>query len=229
MRKPNRAILFSSSIAMLAIGITSTAALAATGSGHAYVSHRTSTTATWSVYAPDTSEEFTNVASVILRDTATGHAITCKTSDINGTFKDGMGLTGAIATVSIDFATCSVAGARITVTPSGQSWNLMASSYARGTNLGVTTGQLEGIDIAITGSFCSADVDGTGASANDGVASYKYYNNPHWFIYHPVGSNLHIYNVSGCAGLFSSGDPINFVGTYGTFNTSGSDVFITSP
>jgi hypothetical protein len=185
---------------------------------------------TRSVYAPDSSEEFTNVGMVYLLDTDTGHRIACKISDITGTFNDGMGVTGPIAVVGIGFSTCTVQGAKVTVAaPGNPSWNMIASSYAPHTNLGVTTGQVEGIDLAITGSSCSADVDGTGAGANDGAATFKYYNNPHWFVFHAVGSNLHIYDVSGCAGLFNSGDSINFGNTYGTFDTIGNDIFVTSP
>jgi hypothetical protein len=63
----------------------------------------------------------------------------------------------------------------------------------------------------ITG--CSATVDGTGASANNGTVTAKYSNGTGKLSTTGAG-NLHIYNVHGCADLVNSGDASSFVGSY---------------
>jgi hypothetical protein len=50
---------------------------------------------------------------------------------------------------------------------------------------------------------CSATVDGTGASANNGTVTAKYSNGTGKLSTSGVG-NLHIYNVHGCAGLVNT-------------------------
>jgi len=56
-------------------------------------------------------------------------------------------------------------------------------------------------------------VDGTGASANNGRVTAKYSNGTGKLTTTGAG-NLHIYNVSGCAGLIHSGDGSSFKGSY---------------
>ena len=56
-------------------------------------------------------------------------------------------------------------------------------------------------------------MDGTGASANNGRVTAKYSNGTGKLTTTGAG-NLHIYNVSGCAGLIRSGDATTFSGTY---------------
>ena len=77
---------------------------------------------------------------------------------------------------------------------------------------GVTTGTLTGIHAALTGPGCSAVVDGTGATADNGMVSATYSTGALKVL--TTGGNLHIYNVSGCAGLIRSGDSTTFSGTY---------------
>ena len=79
---------------------------------------------------------------------------------------------------------------------------------------GVTTGTLTGIHAALTGPGCSAVVDGTGATADNGMVSATYPNSTGALKVLTTGGNLHIYNVSGCAGLIRSGDATTFSGTY---------------
>ena len=82
---------------------------------------------------------------------------------------------------------------------------------------------MENVDLSFSGSSCSANLDGTAAGAGDGILTYQHYNNPGWTIIRRWGSNLHAYAVSGCAGLFGTGDPINVSAT------TDSGMTITSP
>ena len=55
-------------------------------------------------------------------------------------------------------------------------------------------------------------MDGTGASANNGRVTAKYSNGTGKLTTTGAG-NLHISNVSGCAGLIHSGDGSSFKGS----------------
>ena len=91
---------------------------------------------------------------------------------------------------------------------------MMALSFNRLRNLGVTTGEFTGIDVSLFSSGCSGIPDGTAAGANDGTVPYRYYNNPKMLITSGPG-DLHIYNVTGCAELFNTGDPFTLSSTQG--------------
>src|SRR5439155_26309399 len=78
---------------------------------------------------------------------------------------------------------------------------------------GVTTGTITGIHATLSGPSCSAVVDGTGASDNNGRVTAKYSNGTGRLTTTGAG-NLHIYNVNGCACLIRSGDPSSFKGSY---------------
>jgi len=88
-------------------------------------------------------------------------------------------------------------------------WHLNAVSFSSG----VTTGTITGIHATLTGPSCSAVVDGTGATANNGKVTVKYSNSTGKLTTTGAG-NLHIYNVSGCAGLIGNGDGSSFKGSY---------------
>src|SRR5215831_16469821 len=87
--------------------------------------------------------------------------------------------------------------------------DLNAASFSNG----VTTGTITGIHAKLSGPGCSAVVDGTGASANNGKVTAKYSNSTGKLTTTGAG-NLHIYKVSGCAGLIGSGDGSSFKGSY---------------
>ena len=89
-------------------------------------------------------------------------------------------------------------------------WHLNAVSFSSG----VTTGTITHIHATLTGPGCSATVDGTSATANNGMVKAKYSNGTGKLTTLTSGGNLHVYNVSGCAGLINSGDATTFSGSY---------------
>jgi len=148
-----------------------------------------------------------------LKDTNTGSVLTCTSSNTSATLKKGSGLsgTGIGSVTAISFTNCSgPLGLTFTVAPGHLPWKLNAVSFASG----VTHGTITGIHATLSGSGCSATVDGTGATANNGKVKVTYTNSTHQLKVLPTGGNLHVYNVSGCAGLINSGDATTFTATY---------------
>jgi hypothetical protein len=150
-----------------------------------------------------------------LKDTSTGSVLTCTSSKATGTVKSGTGLAGAgLASIkTATFTNCTgPLGLTFTVQSGHLPWKLNAVSYNSGT--GTTTGTITGIHATLTGSGCSAIVDGTGATANNGKVTGTYTNSTHKLKILTTGGNLHIYNVVGCAGLIHSGDASTYTATY---------------
>jgi hypothetical protein len=151
----------------------------------------------------------------VLTDTTTGNALTCKSSSTSATLKSGSGLAGAGlgSITAVTFKTCTgPLGLTFTVTTNGLPWKLNAKSYNSST--GVTTGTITGIDATLSGPSCSATVDGTAAGADNGMVKATYTNSTGKLKILTTGGNLHIYNVSGCAGLIATGDATTFSATY---------------
>jgi hypothetical protein len=147
-----------------------------------------------------------------LKDTKTGSTLTCKTSSGKGTVKKGSGLsgTGIGSITALSFSTCTGPLSLVfTVKTTHFPWHLNAVSFKSG----VTTGTISGIHATLTGPSCSAVVDGTGATANNGRVTATYTNSTGKLATTGAG-NLHIYNVNGCAGLINSGDGSSFKGSY---------------
>jgi hypothetical protein len=147
-----------------------------------------------------------------LKDNNTGSTLSCKSSSGKGTVKSGKGLsgTGIGSITALSFSTCTgPLGLTFTVKTTHFPWHLNAVSFSSG----VTTGTITGIHATLSGPGCSATVDGTGATANNGKVTAKYSNSTGKLTTTGAG-NLHIYNVSGCAGLINSGDGTSFKGSY---------------
>ncbi len=147
-----------------------------------------------------------------LKDSSTGSTLTCKTSSGKGTVKKGSGLSGTnIGSITaLSFNTCTgPLGLTFTVKTTHFPWHLNAKSFKSG----VTTGSITGIHATLTGPSCSAVVDGTGATANNGMVTATYTNSTGKLATTGAG-NLHIYKVVGCAGLINSGDGTSFKGSY---------------
>jgi hypothetical protein len=147
-----------------------------------------------------------------LKDTKTGSVLTCQSSSGSGTLKKGSGLSGTgIGSISaLSFNTCTgPLGLTFTVKTTHFPWHLNAVSFSSG----VTTGTITGIHATLTGPSCSAVVDGTGPTADNGKVTAKYSNGTGILSTTGAG-NLHVYNVSGCAGLINSGDGASFHGAY---------------
>lgn len=214
-----RAVLFAGTAASLAVGLTATAAYAA-GSAHPAGAPRAAAP-TWSV---SLSEETEAGAKIIVTDRTTGTKIKC-TAQFNYSLNQAMGLPGGkIATASLMFFSCTLpGGAPVTLTSNNSTLPIAALSFNPRRNLGVTTGAFTGLDISLSGSGCSAVLDGSAAGANDGTVPYRYYNNPN-LIVTGVPGDLHSYDVSGCSGLVSTGDSF----TIG-YSQDFSGLFITSP
>ena len=150
-----------------------------------------------------------------LTDTNTGVSLSCASSKGAATLKSGSGLsgTGIGSITSLAFNSCTgPAGLKFTVTTSHFPWSLNAVSF--NSTSGVTTGTLTGIHATLTGPGCSAVVDGTSATADNGKVSATYTNSTGVLKTLTTGGNLHTYSVSGCFGLIHSGDSATFSGTY---------------
>jgi hypothetical protein len=142
-----------------------------------------------------------------LKDTTTGTALTCTSSAAKTTLNSGSRLSGtAIGSVtSISFTRCTGPfSLAFTVTAGALPWHINAASFNSAT--GTTTGTLTGVHASLSGPGCTAVVDGTGATAHNGKVTITYTNSTHTLKVLTTGGNLHIYNVSGCAGAIHSGD-----------------------
>jgi hypothetical protein len=151
-----------------------------------------------------------------LKDTKTGQKLSCSSSAAKATLKKGSHLsgTGLGSITAISFSNCTgPLKVPFTVKSSHLPWKLNAVSYSRST--GTTTGTITGIHATLTGTSCSAIVDGsTGATKNNGMVHVTYGNKTHKLTVLASGGNLHIYNVKGCFGLIKSGDGSSFTATY---------------
>jgi hypothetical protein len=191
-------ILFAGAATAAVIGMSAAPALAAT---------------TWSVSPGGAITGKSGTTT--LKDTTTGNSLSCKSSTTKATLKKGTGLAGAGlgSITSVTFATCTgPLGLTFTVKSNDLPWKLNAVSYNATT--GVTTGTITGIDATLTGPSCTATVDGTGAGKHNGMVKGTYNNSTGKLAVLATGGNLHIYNVTGCAGLINSGDASQFTATY---------------
>jgi hypothetical protein len=149
-----------------------------------------------------------------LTDTKTGSVLTCASSSSAGTLKKGHGISGTnLGSISkLTFSNCT-GPLNLTFTVSNKNfpWTLHGTSY--NATSGVTTGTITGIKSHLSGPGCSANVAGSTASAT-GTVKVTYTNSTHQLKVLGSGGTLHVWSVSGCAGLLHSGDPTSFVGTY---------------
>jgi hypothetical protein len=149
-----------------------------------------------------------------LTDKNTGSQLSCTSSKSTGTLKSGHGISGtnlgSIKTLTFSGCTGPL-GLTFTVTNSNFPWILHGTAYDA--SLGVTTGNITGIKAHLSGPSCSANVAG-GTPTTPGKVKVKYTNSTHKLKVLAGGGTLHVWNVSGCAGLINSGDPTSFVGTY---------------
>ena len=144
-------------------------------------------------------------------------SLQCKASTAKARLKSGKRLSGVNAgTITAASTTgCAVLGVTITVKAGHLPWHLNLVSY--NSAKGVTTGTLTGIHInfAVPAISCSAVVDGTKATANNGSVVVTYTNMTAQLAILKAGTKLHLFNVSkGCMGLVKNGDLIALVATY---------------
>jgi hypothetical protein len=142
-------------------------------------------------------------------DTKTQSGFGCSPSSLAGTLKSGSGLAGShLGSVTSMSATGCNTPAGNGLTFSHVPYVLSASSYSSGT----TKGRIAGIHARGSGPGCVFVIDGTSATADNGYVKVTYSNSTGKL--KPGPGNLHFYNVSGCFGLFHSGDPVTPVATY---------------
>lgn len=149
-----------------------------------------------------------------LKDTNTGSVLTCTSSSSSGTLKSGSGISGTnLGSISkLSFSNCTgPLGLTFTVTNKHFPWKLSGTSY--NATSGVTTGFISGIESQLTGPSCSAFVAGPTATT-PGKVKVTYTNGTGKLKVLPTGGTLHVWNVSGCAGLINSGNASQFSGTY---------------
>ena len=197
MRRRIGATLFTAGAAALAIGFGASTSFAATA-------------ITWSVTPGGTISG--SAGTTVLKDTTSGTTVSCSTSTMTGSLKSGHGLAGkGLGTVtSVAFNNCTVLGQTVSLSSGTVAWKLNAASYTSG----VTHGTISGIHLAISSSVCSAIIDGTGATANNGKVKITYTNSTHKLKILAAGGNLHVYNVNGCLGVIANGDAGTITGTY---------------
>jgi hypothetical protein len=182
--------LIAGSAAILAATLGATAAFAAT---------------TWTVKPGGAISASAPVAS--FKDTKTRSNATCDSMAASGTLKRGSGLSGSGAgsITAFTFNHCT--------SPLGVTWSLMATDLPWHLNLssasgGVVTGSLSHMQIKLLGPSCSAVIDGTSATVGNGHVRFRYSDATGHLTTLTTGGNLHFYNVTGCAGLWNTGDPM---------------------
>ncbi len=193
-----RALVLSAAAASV-VGLAAAPALAAT---------------TWTV-KPGGSIKGT-AGTTVVTDTTKGLSVNCTSSVAKGTLKSGSGLAGkGIGTVtSLAFKGCSVATFTVSVTITGK-MPLNATAYNATTKVAsMTVTKIHGT-FSVSSLGCSATIDGTGATAHNGMVKAKFANKTDILKVLASGGNLHLYNVSsGCQGAVSSGDSVNFTAGY---------------
>jgi hypothetical protein len=196
MSTPHARLLVAATAAILGAVLGATTALAAT---------------TWTV-RPGGSVSLTS-GRLAVRDTRTGTVLSCTSSRVSGTLKHGGGLsgTGIGSVTSGSFTKCNGPLAlpfRLTATD--LPWQVNLTSYNATT--GVATGNLSHVQLKLAGMDCSAVIDGVSGTASDGIVRFTYATSTATLTVLPNGGNLHFYNLSGCAGLFTAGDPATISG-----------------
>ena len=181
------------------------------GAGSAAAANNATVAATWSVKPGGAIAA--KAGTTKLHDVNTNQNLQCTSSSGKGSVKKGSGLSGASigSITALSFSNCTgPLGLTFTVKTSAFPWHLNAVSFSGG----VTSGTITHIHAKLTGTGCSATVDGTGATKNNGKVKAKYSNSTGKLTTLTGGGNLHVYNVNGCAGLIKSGDATTFSGSY---------------
>lgn len=203
MGKRIGAMLLAAGAVALVAGLSVTPSLAATAM-------------TWRV-SPGGAVTLVKSGSFTLQDIRTGHSLICTHAKGAGRFKSGHGLpgTGIGSVTALSLSDCTgQGGLTVTITPGHLPWSLSADTYDPAITAGLTTGTVSGIHATVSGNRCHATVDGTGTAAGNGRTQIHYHNSLAKLKIRTQHSNLHFYRVSGCLGLFNSGDAITFSSAY---------------
>jgi hypothetical protein len=153
----------------------------------------------------------------VVTDSTAGQSVNCTSSVAKGTLKKGSGLAGAgIGTVtSLTFKGCAVSVFNVSLTLSGK-MPLNATKYSGTTKVANMTITKIHATLSASSLGCSATIDGTGATAHNGMVKAKFSNKTNTLQVLATGGNLKLYHVSGgcSAGNIHSGDLVNFTGSY---------------
>lgn len=199
MRRRIFAVALTGGAAALTLALPATSSLAATAK-------------TWQV-SPGGSITMTSTV-VRLKDTSTGKSLHCTSSSGAGTLKSGSGLSGTgIGSIkSVSYSTCSgPKTVALTMTAAGLPWTLNATGYNSTTGRAHFT--ISGIKLTVSGTGCKATVAGASATAAGDVKA-NYLNSTGVFTITAAKGNLHVYAVTGCTGLFNTGDPVTLRSVY---------------
>jgi hypothetical protein len=166
-----------------------------------------------------------SAASAKFKDTTTGSAFTCTSVTASGTLKSGSGLSGS------DAGSISAAVFGHCTSPLGVTWELKPADLPWRVDLssasgGAVTGSISHMQIRFSGPSCTAVIDGSGGTASDGHLRFRYANGTGRLRLLSTGSNLHFYNVHGCAGIYNTGDRLTAIAAAFTLSPKQS---ITSP
>ena len=168
------------------------------------------TAATWTV-RPGGATTGT-AGKTVVTDTTAGQSVTCTSSTAKGTLKHGSGLAGAgLGTItSLAFKGCTILGQTVAVTITGK-MPLNGISYNATTKVAsMTITKIHG-SFSVSSLSCSATIDGTSATAHNGMVKATYSNGTATLKVLASG-NLHLYNNT-CP-VINSGDAVNFTGSY---------------
>jgi hypothetical protein len=195
--------------AVIAMALTVAAVLA---TGPTAASPATATARTWTV-RPGGAVTAT-AGSTTLKDTTTGTGLTCQSSKMSGTLKQGAGLPGTgIGSVTAASYVCASPIVVYHLTPGGLPWQLSLTSYDARTGVGHGTISRVRLAFSITEFQCSAVVGGASATSGGQVA-VSYSNKTGTLKLLATGSTLHWYRVHKCAGLIADGDPASLTAGY---------------
>ena len=147
-------------------------------------------------------------------DTTTGTLLRCTSSAASGTFKSGSGLPGADAgSLSAVGVTGCVGPLTFHLQAGGLPWRVSLSSYNAAK--GVVRGTIGHLHLTLSGNGCTAVIDGTRATADDGRVVFRYADGTGRLKVLATGGNLHYHDVSNdCLGVINSGDPVTLSVTY---------------
>jgi hypothetical protein len=150
-------------------------------------------------------------ATIVFTDATTHIEMTCRGSTADMLPGSGTGTSGGEVT-SLGFTGCFSFSGAVTLTPSGLDWPITASVGDR--TIGETSGG-HGISVAMSTAGCTADINGTGADTNTGVADFTYTHVSGKLGITLTSGNLHIYQPNGvCVGEINNGDAVSFSISY---------------
>ena len=192
--------LIAGSAAVLAAILGATAAFAAT---------------TWTI-KPGGAVKATGT-NVVFTDPKTGSNWTCQSVTLTGKLHSGSGLSGSGAgsISAVTFTRCTnpldvTSRVVLQVTATDLPWHINFSSDSNG----VVTGSISHLQMQLGGPSCTAVLGGSSATAIDGHVRFSYTDSTGRLKILTTGGNLHFYNVTGCAGLWNTGDPLTISGTF---------------